>query len=115
MTTLHGTDITIVGQDRSYLPMTRFAIEKSDAVTAVSEHLRQVTIEVFQPKKAIDVIPNFIDPERFSPERRRSLPVRAGRHASVLMHVSNFRPGQAHPRRGRDLRPRPRAHARARS
>jgi L-malate glycosyltransferase len=92
VTTLHGTDVTIVGQDQSYLPITRFGIEKSDVVTAVSEHLRQVTIDVFQPRKEIVVVPNFIDPDRFSPE----LPqlscrfVPAGR--KVLMHVSNFRP-----------------------
>ncbi len=68
VTTLHGTDVTIVGQDRSYLPITRFGIEKSDAVTAVSEHLRRVTLDVFQPRKEIEVVPNFIDPDRFSPE-----------------------------------------------
>jgi N-acetyl-alpha-D-glucosaminyl L-malate synthase BshA len=92
VTTLHGTDVTIVGQDRSYLPITRFGIEKSDVVTAVSEHLRQVTIDVFQPKKEIVVVPNFVDPDRFSPESPqlscRFVP--AGR--KVLMHVSNFRP-----------------------
>jgi N-acetyl-alpha-D-glucosaminyl L-malate synthase BshA len=93
VTTLHGTDITIVGQDRSYLPVTRFGIEKSDAVTAVSEHLRRVTIEVFQPKKEILVLPNFIDPERWSPERRLPLPARlCPRNGKVLLHVSNFRP-----------------------
>ena len=92
VTTLHGTDVTIVGQDRSYLPITRFGIEKSDAVTAVSEHLKKVTIEVFQPKKEIEVVPNFIDPERWTPESPqlacRFVP--AGR--KVLLHVSNFRP-----------------------
>ncbi|HVO50868.1 MAG TPA: N-acetyl-alpha-D-glucosaminyl L-malate synthase BshA [Thermoanaerobaculia bacterium] len=92
VTTLHGTDVTIVGQDRSYLPITRFGIERSDVVTAVSEHLRQVTIDVFQPRKEIVVVPNFIDPDRFSPESPqlscRFVP--AGRR--VLMHVSNFRP-----------------------
>jgi N-acetyl-alpha-D-glucosaminyl L-malate synthase BshA len=92
VTTLHGTDITIVGQDRSYLPITRFGIEKSDAVTAVSEHLKRVTVEVFQPKKEIDVVPNFIDPGRWKPEMSgvacRLIP--PGR--KVLMHVSNFRP-----------------------
>jgi N-acetyl-alpha-D-glucosaminyl L-malate synthase BshA len=92
VTTLHGTDVTIVGQDRSYLPITRFGIEKSDAVTAVSEHLRNVTIEVFQPKRDIEVVPNFIDPARWAPEEThlacRFVP--AGR--KVLLHVSNFRP-----------------------
>ena len=92
VTTLHGTDVTIVGQDRSYLPITRFGIEKSDAVTAVSEHLRKVTIDVFAPKREIEVVPNFIDPERWTPEPAqlacRLVP--AGR--KVLLHVSNFRP-----------------------
>jgi N-acetyl-alpha-D-glucosaminyl L-malate synthase BshA len=92
VTTLHGTDVTIVGQDRSYLPITRFGIEKSDAVTAVSEHLKRVTIDVFAPKREIEVVPNFIDPERWTPElpplARRLAP--AGR--KVLLHVSNFRP-----------------------
>jgi N-acetyl-alpha-D-glucosaminyl L-malate synthase BshA len=92
VTTLHGTDITIVGQDRSYLPITRFGIERSDAVTAVSEHLRKVTVDVFQPKKEIDVVPNFIDPGRWKPEAPGAVCrlVPAGR--KVLMHVSNFRP-----------------------
>ena len=92
VTTLHGTDVTIVGQDRSYLPITRFGIEKSDAVTAVSEHLKKVTIDVFQPKREIEVVPNFIDPGRWKPES----PDRACRLGpegrKVLLHVSNFRP-----------------------
>jgi L-malate glycosyltransferase len=92
VTTLHGTDITIVGQDRSYLPITRFGIEKSDAVTAVSEYLRRVTEDVFQPKKGIDVIPNFIDPARWKPEPPETVCRVAARGRKVLMHVSNFRP-----------------------
>ena len=92
VTTLHGTDVTIVGQDRSYLPITRFGIEKSDAVTAVSEHLKRVTIDVFHPKREIEVVPNFIDPERWTPEspERACRLGPAGR--KVLLHVSNFRP-----------------------
>ena len=93
VTTLHGTDITIVGQDRSYLPVTRFGIEKSNAVTAVSEYLKRVTVEVFAPRKEIDVIPNFIDPVRWTPESRCRLTGRfAPRGRKVLVHVSNFRP-----------------------
>jgi len=57
VTTLHGTDITLVGNDRSYLPITRFGIEQSDAVTAVSEYLKQRTIEEFQIQRPIAVIP----------------------------------------------------------
>jgi L-malate glycosyltransferase len=92
VTTLHGTDITIVGQDRSYLPVTRFGIERSDAVTAVSEHLRAVTMEVFSPRKEIDVIPNFIDPERWKPTPRGGRRCFAAKGKRLLLHVSNFRP-----------------------
>lgn len=92
VTTLHGTDVTIVGQDRSYLPITRFGIEKSDAVTAVSEHLRKVTADVFRPRKEIDVVPNFIDPERWKPEAPGAVCRLAPPGRKVLMHVSNFRP-----------------------
>jgi L-malate glycosyltransferase len=92
VTTLHGTDITIVGQDRSYLPVTRFGIERSDGVTAVSEHLRTVTMEVFQPRKEIDVIPNFVDPERWAPAPPGATRCFAREGKRLLLHVSNFRP-----------------------
>ncbi|MEO6324329.1 MAG: N-acetyl-alpha-D-glucosaminyl L-malate synthase BshA [Thermoanaerobaculia bacterium] len=93
VTTLHGTDITIVGQDRSYLPVTRFGIEQSDGVTAVSDYLKRVTDEVFAPKKEIDVIPNFIDPHRWTAERRPQVVQRFTRGSRrIVMHVSNFRP-----------------------
>src|SRR5947207_14558971 len=61
VTTLHGTDITLVGNDRSYLPITRFGIEQSDAVTAVSEYLSQRTIQALQIQRPIRVIPNFVN------------------------------------------------------
>ncbi|HVE65162.1 MAG TPA: N-acetyl-alpha-D-glucosaminyl L-malate synthase BshA [Thermoanaerobaculia bacterium] len=93
VTTLHGTDITIVGQDRSYLPITRWGIEQSDAVTAVSRYLTDVTIRELAPRKEIETIPNFIDPRRYSPDGAstyaRTL-VRPGEAA--ILHVSNFRP-----------------------
>jgi N-acetyl-alpha-D-glucosaminyl L-malate synthase BshA len=93
VTTLHGTDITIVGQDRSYLPVTRFGIERSDAVTAVSEHLRQVTVDVIQPKKEILVVPNFIDPERWKPRTEaRAMRCFGADGDKLVLHVSNFRP-----------------------
>lgn len=93
VTTLHGTDVTIVGQDRSYLPITRFGIDRSDAVTAVSEHLRKVTLDVFQPKREIDVIPNFIDPKRWAPVADKTLGnCFAASGAKTFLHVSNFRP-----------------------
>src|SRR5215212_5412838 len=65
VTTLHGTDITLVGRDESYLPITKFGIEVSDGVTAVSEWLKDETATNFDTKKSIDVIPNFVDPARF--------------------------------------------------
>src|SRR5499433_1931185 len=61
VTTLHGTDITLVGQDRSYLPITRFSIEQSDGVTAISEYLRERTVREFDIKKEIQVIYNFVN------------------------------------------------------
>jgi N-acetyl-alpha-D-glucosaminyl L-malate synthase BshA len=93
VTTLHGTDITIVGQDRSYLPITRFGIEKSDGVTAVSSYLREVTARELGVRREIDVIPNFVDGQLYRPdgasEYARSLRKDGEK---VLMHVSNFRP-----------------------
>jgi L-malate glycosyltransferase len=90
VTTLHGTDITIVGQDRSFFEITRFGIERSDAVTAVSEFLQRMTAAEFQVKKPIDVIPNFVDLELYRLEREdRSAFAAPGQ--KVLLHVSNFR------------------------
>ena len=93
VTTLHGTDITIVGQERSFFTITRFSIEKSDAVTAVSDYLRDETYRAFGCTGcAVEVIHNFIDPALFE---RASYPapfphlVASGR--KVLMHISNFR------------------------
>jgi N-acetyl-alpha-D-glucosaminyl L-malate synthase BshA len=93
VTTLHGTDITLVGQDQSYLPITRFAIEKSDAATAVSRYLRDVTIAQFGVKKEIDVVPNFIDGERYRPDGASAWAKRFKREGeALLIHISNFRP-----------------------
>jgi L-malate glycosyltransferase len=92
ITTLHGTDITLVGRDESYLPITRFGIEASDGVTAVSESLKQETYEYLNPQKEIEVIPNFVDPARFvkSSSNIRDMFAREGER--LLCHVSNFRP-----------------------
>jgi N-acetyl-alpha-D-glucosaminyl L-malate synthase BshA len=93
VTTLHGTDITIVGQDRSFFEITRFGIEHSDAVTAVSEFLKRMTIEEFGITRPIDAIPNFVDPVEFGPsgaKADRSAYAAPGQR--VLLHVSNFRP-----------------------
>jgi len=86
VTTLHGTDITLVGNDPSYAPLTQYAIAASDAVTAVSEDLRRRTVANFEGTTAsdIEVIANFVDLEEFRPGE-----VRAERPTAV--HVSNFR------------------------
>ncbi len=93
VTTLHGTDITIVGQDRSYLPITRFGIERSDGVTAVSEYLSDVTARELGVRRPIEVIPNFVDAAVYRPggasDYAKAIP-REGE--AILMHVSNFRP-----------------------
>ena len=93
VTTLHGTDITIVGQDRSYLPITRWGIDQSNAVTAVSRSLKDVTVREFGVRRDIAVIPNFVDTKRYRPDGAstfaRSL---AFNGEKLIVHVSNFRP-----------------------
>ncbi|HYN86291.1 MAG TPA: N-acetyl-alpha-D-glucosaminyl L-malate synthase BshA [Pyrinomonadaceae bacterium] len=92
ITTLHGTDITLVGADRSYLPITRYGIAQSDGVTAISHYLKRATVEAFGYDR-IEVIPNFICGTDYSrrdvPELRASL---APGGEPLLVHVSNFRP-----------------------
>jgi len=93
VTTLHGTDITIVGQDRSYLPITRWGIEKSDATTAVSRYLRDVTIREFGVGQGIDVVPNFVDTRAYRPDGASDFARTLARNGEALVvHVSNFRP-----------------------
>jgi len=92
ITTLHGTDITLVGADRSYLPITRYGIVQSDGVTAISHYLKEATKEIFQFDE-IEVIPNFIcqtDYARHPVEDLRSSLAPEGE--PLLVHVSNFRP-----------------------
>jgi N-acetyl-alpha-D-glucosaminyl L-malate synthase BshA len=93
VTTLHGTDITIVGQDPSFRPITKFSIEKSDGLTAVSRYLQTETLTTFGCTACrIEVIPNFVDPEVYDRSRYPSVfteQVDAGKR--VLMHISNFR------------------------
>jgi L-malate glycosyltransferase len=91
VTTLHGTDITLVGRDASYLPITRFGIQASDAVTAVSEWLRRETFTHFGTGKEIEVIPNFVDPNRFH-RNGRTIGQLVEPGEKLLCHVSNFRP-----------------------
>jgi L-malate glycosyltransferase len=93
VTTLHGTDITLVGNDPNYLATTRYGIERSDAVTAVSQSLRRQTQEQLGITRPIDVIPNFIEPERYEAARRHPGARRWARgDEALLVHVSNFRP-----------------------
>jgi L-malate glycosyltransferase len=93
VTTLHGTDITLVGVDRSYLPITRFSIEQSDAVTAISEYLRAITQRELGVQRPIEVIPNFVNCDVFQPgvDRRRREEF-APKGEPILVHLSNFRP-----------------------
>jgi len=90
VTTLHGTDITLVGRDASYLPITKFGIEVSDGVTAVSHWLKDETAKNFRTAKPIEVIPNFVDPARF--RRHSSCNLFGNADDKLLCHVSNFRP-----------------------
>src|SRR5687767_5583561 len=92
ITTLHGTDITLVGADRSYLPITRYGIVQSDGVTAISQYLKEATREIFQFDN-IKVIPNFVcqhDYQRHQVDSLRRVLAPAGE--TLLAHVSNFRP-----------------------
>ena len=95
VTTLHGTDITLVGLDRSYLPITRFAIEESDGVTSISNYLREKTVHDFGILRPIEVIPNFVNCDEYKPLGERRADARA-RYADpdekILLHLSNFRP-----------------------
>ena len=94
VTTLHGTDITIVGQDPSFHSITKFSIEKSDALTAVSRFLQKETLDAFGCTACrIDVIPNFIDPNVYHRGRYGGqLRTQFDGDRKVLMHISNFRP-----------------------
>lgn len=92
VTTLHGTDITLVGRDASYLPITRFGIEASDGVTAVSQWLKKETYDHLMVNKPIEVIPNFVDPARFQRNGVGLARMFAPAGEKLLAHVSNFRP-----------------------
>ena len=93
ITTLHGTDITLVGADRSYFPITKFSIEQSDGVTSISEYLKARTLEVFKVESDIRVITNFVNCEMYLPDpARRSQAGLAPPGEKALIHLSNFRP-----------------------
>lgn len=92
ITTLHGTDITLVGKHPFYKPAVNFSINKSDVVTSVSEGLKQSTLEIFDIEKEIEVIPNFIDSSKYQPDYtdcQRSL--MASEDERIITHISNFR------------------------
>ena len=94
VTTFHGTDITLVGLDRSYLPITRFSIEQSDGVTAISNYLRERTYKEFNVRNEIEVIYNFVncDIYRRTPEVMAKRSEFAADDERLLVHLSNFRP-----------------------
>src|SRR6202045_580804 len=93
ITTLHGTDITLVGNDRSFLPITKFSIEQSDGVTAISHYLKKATLEEFDIKRPIEVIPNFVNCDLYSRKDDPALRAEwAPNGEPIVMHLSNFRP-----------------------
>ena len=92
ITTLHGTDITLVGKDKTYAPVVTFSINESDAITAVSNNLREETYKYFDINKEIEVIYNFVDVERFSKKPIDAFrKVIAPHGEKILVHASNFR------------------------
>src|SRR3954466_7113050 len=92
ITTLHGTDITLVGRDKTYAPVVAFSINQSDAITAVSNNLRDETYRYFKIEKSIEVIHNFVDVDRFN---RKGIDafrkVIAPEGERIITHASNFR------------------------
>ena len=92
ITTLHGTDITLVGLEPSFLPLVKFSTEQSDGVTAVSRFLKEKTLTNYNIEKDIEVIPNFIDTKVYKPQEdkcfRKNL---AGKDEKIIVHTSNFR------------------------
>jgi N-acetyl-alpha-D-glucosaminyl L-malate synthase BshA len=93
VTTLHGTDITLVGQAPSFYAVTQFSIQESDCVTSVSRWLKDETVRIFNPMRNIRVISNFVDTQAFRPrdlsDHRHQF---ASRDEKILLHISNFRP-----------------------
>ncbi|HTA80235.1 MAG TPA: N-acetyl-alpha-D-glucosaminyl L-malate synthase BshA [Terracidiphilus sp.] len=97
VTTLHGTDITLVGLDRSYLPITRFSIQESDGVTSISKYLKDKTLTDFEISRPIEVISNFVNCDVYTPYRDEAVRDEARRRfaepgEAILIHLSNFRP-----------------------
>ncbi len=93
VTTLHGTDITLVGADRSYLPITKFSIEQSDGITAVSQFLKDATYKTFGVSNDIEVVYNFVNCDNYKPAPEQAIrDTYAPAGEKVLIHLSNFRP-----------------------
>jgi N-acetyl-alpha-D-glucosaminyl L-malate synthase BshA len=97
VTTLHGTDITLVGLDRCYLPITRYSIQESDGVTAISSYLKEKTVESFDVTRDIEVVTNFVNCDVYAPikddaQRAEARLRLAAPDEAILMHLSNFRP-----------------------
>ena len=99
VTTLHGTDITLVGMDRSYLPITQYAIQQSDGVTSISAYLKEVTERNFGITRPIEVVHNFVNCDVYKPYAEDQADLRAAKRAQfaapeelLIMHLSNFRP-----------------------
>jgi len=92
ITTLHGTDITLVGRDKTYAPVVAFSINQSDAITAVSKNLRDITYKTFKIEKEIEVINNFVDVQRFTRKPIDAFrKVIAPNGEKIILHASNFR------------------------
>jgi L-malate glycosyltransferase len=93
ITTLHGTDITLVGSDRSYFSITKFSIEQSNGITSISDFIQQRTAEVFGVKDRVRVIPNFVNIKTYKPDPKKAGARRfAPAGEKLLIHLSNFRP-----------------------
>lgn len=93
VTTLHGTDVTLVGMEPTFLPIVKYSLDKSDGITAVSEFLRAKTVQNFDISKKIEVIPNFVNTNEY---QRKALPELKHQFApndeKIIIHISNFRP-----------------------
>ena len=93
ITTLHGTDITLVGVDKSYFPITKFSIEKSDGITAISNDLREQTVRVFGVANEIRVIHNFVNCKTYQPDHEKEGARKFALDGEkLILHLSNFRP-----------------------
>ncbi|ABZ84598.1 glycosyl transferase, group 1 family protein, putative [Heliomicrobium modesticaldum Ice1] len=93
LTTMHGTDITLVGNDPQFYEITRFSLEASDGVTAVSRSLAEESAETFRLRRLPRVIPNFVDTEEYRPRNNPALRARFARpDEKILLHISNMRP-----------------------